>query len=168
MGEPHHEHRSTAPKAISCAVLTISDTRTMENDEGGRILAEGLAAAGHEVTAREILKDEPERIVAAVATLAERGVKAIVLTGGTGITRRDGTYEAVASILEKRLDGFGEIFRYLSYLEIGSAAILSRAQAGLCRGSIVISVPGSPAACRLALEKLILPELRHMVREASR
>src|SRR5258706_9732155 len=107
---PHEEHRRTSPKAVACAVITVSDTRTQEDDEGGRTLCEGLAAGGHTVADRRILKDEPSLIVAAIEELAARGVQAIVLTGGTGISRRDGTYEAVSALLQKRLDGFGEIF----------------------------------------------------------
>lgn len=164
----HEQHRTSAPKAVTCAVVTVSDTRTFDTDEGGRLLRDGLAAAGHAIADYRILKDEPALITQAVADLAGRGVQAIVLTGGTGISRRDGTYEAVSALLEKRLDGFGELFRMLSYQEVGAAAMMSRAQAGLYRGGVIISIPGSPAACRLALDKLILPELGHMVREAGR
>ena len=169
MGEAsHHHHRATAPARIRCAVITVSDTRTAETDTSGRLLREGLKEGGHEIVAHAILKDEPATIVATVRQMVAEGAQTVILTGGTGITARDGTYEALAGLLEKRIDGFGELFRHLSYLEIGTAAMLSRAQAGLFGGAVVISVPGSSGACRLALEMLILPELPHMVREAGR
>lgn len=165
----HIEHRADAPASVECFVLTISDTRSLETDTGGRAIAELLAAAGHQVTGRAIVRDDPEQVSRAVREhLDSRRVQAIITTGGTGISSRDSTYEAVTRLLDKTLDGFGELFRMLSYQDIGSAAMLSRACAGLARGKIVIALPGSENAVRLAMTKLVLPELGHLVREASR
>jgi len=166
---PSVEHKADAPKSVGCYVVTVSDTRTEETDTGGRAIADMLRAAGHKVVGRAIVKDEPDQIRAAVeGLLARTDVQAIITTGGTGISRRDGTYEVVSAMLQKRLDGFGELFRMLSYEQIGSAALLSRACAGLVAGRIVASLPGSESAVRLAMEKLLIPELGHLVREASR
>jgi molybdenum cofactor biosynthesis protein B len=148
-------------------VLTISDTRTIASDTSGRAIAEAHAAAGHEVIGREIVRDEPADVRAAVASHAG-DAQVIVTTGGTGITSRDSTYEAIASLLDKRIDGFGELFRSLSYAEIGSAAMMSRACAGAIGRTAVFTLPGSEAAVRLALDKLILPEIGHVVRELQR
>ena len=161
------EHRKEAVKGVRCAVLTISDTRKPETDVSGRTIVELLEADGHVVAKRQILRDEPKDVHdAVIAQLG--GVDVIITTGGTGITSRDSTYEAVVSLFEKRLDGFGEIFRMLSYGEIGSAAMLSRACAGVARGSAVFILPGSEHAVRLALTKLILPEIGLVVRELRR
>ena len=160
----HHEHKRGVPASIGVAVLTISDTRTFETDASGALVKEMLTGAGHIVREYRVLKDEPIAVEAALRELTRRAdIRAIVLNGGTGISPRDRTFEAVASVLERRLDGFGEIFRTLSYEEIGSAAMLSRAVAGIVGRAVVFSVPGSTAAVRLALEKLILPELGHIV-----
>ena len=165
----HTAHRAAAPRNTRCAVVTVSDTRTAQTDRGGGAIMELLAAAGHEVAGRTIVPDDPGRVREAVrAGMDAPDVDVVITTGGTGITRRDGTYEVVSALLEKRIDGFGELFRALSYEEIGAAAMLSRACAGLAGGTIIISVPGSEHAVRLAMEKLILPELGHMVREARR
>ena len=161
------EHRREAVKGVRCAVLTISDTRRAETDVSGRAIVELLEADGHVVAKRQILRDEPKDVHdAVVAQLA--GVDAVITTGGTGITSRDSTYEAVVGLFEKRLDGFGEIFRMLSYDEIGSAAMLSRACAGVARGTIIFLLPGAENAVHLAMTKLILPELGHLVRELRR
>jgi molybdenum cofactor biosynthesis protein B len=123
-----------------------------------------LAAEGHQTTAYRIVKDEPAQIQTLLIEALEKGdIDAVIVNGGTGIAPRDGTYEVVSRLLEKKLDGFGEIFRYLSYLDIGSAAVMSRAAAGTAGGKILISLPGSSGAVKLAMEKLILPEIRHMV-----
>ena len=149
--------------------MTVSDTRTEETDRGGGAIVELLAQAGHDVAARAIVPDDPGRVKDAIqAGVAAADVDVVITTGGTGITRRDGTYEVVSALIEKRIDGFGELFRALSFQEIGPAAMLSRACAGLAGGTIVISVPGSEHAVRLAMTKLIIPELGHMVREARR
>jgi len=161
------EHRKTAVTGVRCAVLTISDTRALETDLSGRAIVELLEAAGHVVAKRQILQDEPTDVhEAVVAQLG--GVDAIVTTGGTGITSRDSTFEAIDGLIEKRLDGFGELFRALSYQEIGSAAMLSRATAGVARGTAIFILPGSENAVRLGMTKLILPELGHVVRELRR
>jgi molybdenum cofactor biosynthesis protein B len=163
------EHKAGAPRTFHCAVITVSDTRTEATDTGGRAIAELLASAGHLVVARTILKDDPELVRGTIERqLANPDVQVIITTGGTGISSRDSTYEAVASMLQKRLDGFGELFRMLSYQEIGAAAMMSRASAGLVAGRIVIALPGSEAAVRLAMEKLVLPELGHLVQQASK
>jgi molybdenum cofactor biosynthesis protein B len=163
------EHRSHAPRAVGCFVLTISDSKTEETDTSGTLIRELLAGAGHPVVGHAIVRDEPVQVAAVIREgCANPGLQVFILTGGTGITSRDSTFEAVESLLDKRLTGFGELFRMLSYQEIGAAAMLSRAQAGVVRGRIVFSLPGSPNACRLAVEKLILPELGHLVREVGR
>ena len=165
----HLAHRAAAPRTIRCYVVTVSDTRTEETDSGGRAIVELLAGEGHEVAGKTIVPDDPERVRGALqAGIETPEIDAVIATGGTGITQRDGTYEAVAALLDKRIDGFGELFRSLSYQEIGPAAMMSRACAGLAGGTIVISLPGSENAVRLAMTKLILPELGHMVREARR
>ena len=152
---------------MRCFVLTISDTRSEATDTSGRAIAELLDAAGHVVIERALLRDEPREVRDAIA--ARLGtVDAIITTGGTGITSRDSTYEAINGLLEKRLDGFGELFRVLSYEEIGSAAMLTRAAAGVARATAVFMLPGSENAVRLALTKLIAPELGHVVRELRR
>ena len=163
----HVAHRAEGPGTTRCAVVTVSDTRTVETDRGGAAIVELLAEAGHAVAGRTIVPDEPDRVREAIqAGIAEPGVDVVITTGGTGITRRDGTYEVVSALLEKRIDGFGELFRALSFQEIGPAAMLSRACAGLAGGTIVISLPGSEHAVRLAMTRLIVPELGHLVREA--
>ena len=163
------EHKAHAPKSVSCFVLTISDTKTPETDASGQLIRELLQTEGHAVRASAIVKDEPAQVQAMIRVqCADSRVQVMILTGGTGITSRDSTFEAVEALLDKRLTGFGELFRFLSYHEIGPAAMLSRAQAGVYRGRIIFSLPGSPNACRLAMEKLIIPELGHLVREVSR
>ena len=165
---PAREHRSDAPTQVSCFVLTCSDSRAHADDVSGRALREGLEAAGHSVVGQTVVRDEPEQIRAAVERGLEGGARAVLITGGTGITRRDQTVEAIRPLLEKEIPGFGELFRMLSFQEIGSAAWLSRALAGTYRGVLIFVLPGSPNAVRLALDRLILPELGHAVRELSR
>jgi molybdenum cofactor biosynthesis protein B len=165
---PAREHRSDAPTQVACFVLTCSDSRAHADDVSGRALREGLEAAGHSVVGQTVVRDEPEQIRAAVEQGLAGGARAVLVTGGTGITRRDQTVEAVRPLLEKEIPGFGELFRMLSFQEIGSAAWLSRALAGTVRGALVFVLPGSPNAVRLALDRLILPELGHAVRELSR
>ena len=160
-------HRKDAPKSVRCFVLTISDTRTPASDTSGNAIAEALEGAGHEVIGRQLVRDEPAEVRQAVSAHLE-DAQVIVTTGGTGITSRDSTYEAIAALLDKTIDGFGELFRSLSYEEIGSAAMMSRACAGTIGRTAVFALPGSEAAVRLALEKLILPEIGHVVRELQR
>ena len=163
------EHKAHAPQSIACFVLTISDTKTPETDTSGALIRELLSTAGHRVTGSAIVRDEPADVQRVVREACEdERVQAVVLTGGTGITSRDSTFEAIEALLDKRLPGFGELFRMLSYQDIGAAAMLSRAQLGIHARRIVVSLPGSPTACRLALEKLLIPELPHLVREVSR
>jgi molybdenum cofactor biosynthesis protein B len=163
------EHKATAPRSIGCFVLTISDSKTPENDTSGVLIRDLLAGAGHTVVGHAIVRDEPTEVQAIVRKgCANPDLQAFILTGGTGVTSRDATFEAVEALLDKRLTGFGELFRMLSFQEIGAAAMLSRAQAGVVRGRALFSLPGSPNACRLALEKLIIPELGHLLREISR
>ncbi len=165
----HLAHKSTSPTSIRCYVLTISDTRTTANDTSGAAIAALLEAGGHEVSGRAIVKDDPEMIRSTLsAQLDTSTAQVIITTGGTGITSRDSTYEVVSNLLEKRLEGFGELFRMLSYQEIGPSAMLSRACAGTAQGKIIISLPGSENAVRLGMTKLVLPELGHLVRELSR
>ena len=163
------EHKATAPKAVGCFVLTVSDTKTPETDTGGRTIRELLTGGGHAVIGSAVVRDEPADVARIVReACADPRVQVVILTGGTGITSRDSTFEAVEALLDKRLPGFGELFRVLSYQDVGPAAMLSRAQMGIHARRIVVSFPGSPNACRLALEKLLLPELGHLVREVSR
>ena len=163
------EHKAAAPRTIRCFVLTVSDTRSEATDTSGRAIADLLAAAGHVVVGRAIVIDEPEQVRDQVGQqLANPDVQVIITTGGTGITSRDSTFEAIDALLEKRLDGFGELFRMLSYADIGPAAMLSRACAGLVARRVVIALPGSEAAVRLAMTRLLLPELSHLVQQASK
>jgi molybdenum cofactor biosynthesis protein B len=163
------EHKASAPRSIGCFVLTVSDTKTAETDTSGAVIRELLRSGGHQVLGSRVVRDEPREVERMVReACADPAVQAVILTGGTGITSRDSTFEAVEGLLDKRLPGFGELFRMLSYQEIGPAAMLSRAQMGIHAGRIVVSLPGSPGACRLALEKLLAPELSHLVREVSR
>jgi molybdenum cofactor biosynthesis protein B len=165
----HLEHKAQSPAVANCYIVTISDTRTEATDTSGRAIFDLLWAGGHQVAGQRIVKDEPEQVKAIIADqLANPEVQVVITTGGTGITSRDMTFEAIDALLEKRLDGFGELFRFLSYQEIGSASMLSRACAGLAKGTVIISLPGSENAVRLAMTKLVLPELGHLVREASR
>ncbi len=154
-----HRHRGRAH--LQLAVITASDSRTPASDDSGRLIRELLEQAGHTVAHYEILPDSPERIRAAVNENLPR-LDGVIITGGTGITQRDSTIEALRPLLNKELEGFGELFRMLSYQEIGSAAFLSRALAGTAYGKLVVALPGSPNACRLAMEKLLLPELGHI------
>ena len=163
------EHKAAAPTRVRCFVLTVSDTRTETTDKSGRAIAALLEAAGHAVAGRAIVKDDPVGVRDAIERqLAQPDVDVVITTGGTGISSRDNTYEAVAAILQKRLDGFGELFRVLSYEQIGSAAMMSRACAGLAAGRIVVCLPGSEQAVRLAMERLLLPELGHLVQQARK
>lgn len=161
------EHRREAPQTVSCYIITVSDTRTTETDTGGALIASMLEDAGYRVVGRKIVKDNYEEIRELVyKSSAHSGIEAVLLTGGTGISPRDTTYEAVASLLDKSLPGFGEIFRLLSFMEdIGSAAILSRAIAGTISSTAIFSMPGSTGAIKLAMNRLIIPELRHVMRE---
>ena len=161
------QHRQDAPSRVRCFVLTISDSRTPDTDTGGNAVVAAFEGAGHEVVGHQIVRDDAadvQRLVRAQLPHAQ----VVVTTGGTGITSRDSTCEAITALLDKRIDGFGELFRSLSYAEIGAAAMLSRACAGTIGRTAIFALPGSPAAVKLALEKLILPEIGHVVRELQR
>ena len=169
MSESVHKHRESAPEHVRVAVLTISDTRTPETDTGGDTIEELVRGAGHEVVERDIVRDEAASIrMKLVDLLGRSDVDAVITTGGTGISARDTTYEVVDRLLEKRLDGFGEIFRMLSYEEIGAAAFLSRAVAGTVGTKFLVCLPGSRNAVRLAVEKLLVPEISHVVFELNK
>jgi molybdopterin adenylyltransferase len=169
MSEAARQHKSSAPKSVICYILTVSDTRTPGTDTSGRAIRELLEAAGHTVSGSAIVRDEPQDVAARVAAaLSDDRAQVIITTGGTGITSRDGTFEAVDRLLEKRLEGFGELFRMLSFEEIGAAAMMSRATAGTVRGKAIFVLPGSENAVRLAMTRLIVPELPHVVQQLSR
>ncbi|MDQ0300182.1 molybdenum cofactor biosynthesis protein B [Salibacterium salarium] len=162
-----HEHKNDAPSTVNCAIITITDTRTSANDKSGQLIQDILQTSDYSVIDYNVIKDEYEDIQSLIQQLAEnKRVNAILLNGGTGISKRDTTYEAVRDILDKEMPGFGELFRYLSYVEdIGSASILSRATAGVYNHTAIFSMPGSSGAVRLAMNRLILPELGHVTRE---
>jgi molybdenum cofactor biosynthesis protein B len=164
----HEEHRRAGARPVRVFVVTASDSRGEAEDASGAFLKSALVSAGHVLAGYRVVRDEPDEVRAALAAAVDAGADAVVVNGGTGISGRDRTYEAVAGLLEKRLDGFGELFRWLSFQEIGSAAMLSRAVAGTWRGRAVFSVPGSTAAVRLAWERLIAPELGHVVFELGK
>jgi molybdenum cofactor biosynthesis protein B len=161
------DHKATSPKSVRCFVLTISDTRTEATNTSGDAIVALLQDGGHTIAGRQIVKDDPASVRDVILSKAP-DTDVIITTGGTGITSRDSTYEAIAALLEKRLDGFGELFRMLSYDEIGAAAMLTRACAGTIGRTAVFSLPGSEHAVRLGLTKLIVPELGHVVRELRR
>ena len=160
-------HKRDAPKTVRYFVLTISDTRTPATDTSGDAIVSLLEAGGHELTGRQVVKDDPDAVRQVVLS-QQAAADVIITTGGTGITSRDSTYEAIVGLLDKRLDGFGELFRMLSYPEIGAAAMLTRACAGTIGRTAIFALPGSEHAVRLGISKLILPELGHVVRELRR
>ena len=163
---PAHRHRQAGPSVLRAAILTVSDSRTRADDVSGDLLAQGLLAAGHTVSRRDILPDEPEQVRQwLTATTTRTDVDLLLINGGTGIASRDRTYEAVSTVLERTLPGFGELFRLLSFEEIGAAAMASRAVAGTVGNKMIFCTPGSPAAVQLALERLILPEAGHLIGE---
>ena len=158
------EHKEKSKKGLSCFVVTVSDTRDETTDQSGQLIKSLLSEKDHRLAGYRIVKDEPQQIEALLKeALGKNDVDAVIVNGGTGIAPRDGTYEVVSRLLDKKLDGFGEIFRFLSYQDIGSAAIMSRAAAGSARGKVLISLPGSKGAVDLAMRRLVLPELGHMV-----
>ena len=163
------DHKAHAPASVACFVLTVSDTRTAETDTSGRAIRELLEGAGHQVVATALVRDDPDQVTAIVRKqLADAATRVIITTGGTGITSRDGTFEAVDRLFEKRLTGFGELFRMLSFQEIGSAAMMSRAAAGTVAGKALFVLPGSENAVRLAMTRLIVPELGHIAQQLSK
>ena len=160
-----HEHHAVAPRTVTVEVVTLSDSRSPANDRTGDTIVALLEAAGHSVAGRELVREDPPAIRAALEAALAGPAQAVILNGGTGIAPRDSTPEIVAPLLERELPGFGELFRQLSFQEIGAAAMLSRALAGVAHGKLLFALPGSETACRLALEQLILPELGHLVGE---
>ncbi len=165
----YQEHRQKAPQSVTCAVLTVSDSRTERDDESGRLIQEKLSQNGHRVTSYAVLKNEADSIEKKIYDLlGQEELQVIITSGGTGASHRDITVETISPILEKKLDGFGELFRSLSYEEIGTASIMSRAIAGVVEGKVILCLPGSLGAANLAMDKIILPEIGHMVREATR
>ena len=169
MSQSTAQHRCDSPKSVRCAVVTVSDTRTLETDRGGQLVAQLLAAGGHSVTTREIVADDPARIRELLDRLADpAAVDAVLLTGGTGIAARDQTFETVSGLLTKTMPGYGELFRMLSFADIGPAAMLSRAVGGVVNNVVLLTMPGSVAAVNLAMEKLIVPEIGHLVYEARK
>ncbi|MFK0735520.1 MAG: molybdenum cofactor biosynthesis protein B [Gloeotrichia echinulata HAB0833] len=162
----HQPHPDAAGITVNCAVVTVSDTRTPETDKSGQLIQQLLLSANHAVGAYTIIKDEPAQIQEQIELLGKRAnLNAVIFNGGTGIAPRDTTYDAIEKLLEKTLPGFGELFRFLSYQEIGSRAIASRAVAGVYQNKLIFSLPGSSNAVRLGMEKLIIPELTHLVNQ---
>lgn len=163
----HHKELAAGIR-VCCAVLTVSSSRSEQTDETGKLIEELLRSKGHEVLGREVVREDPELIRRRVESWLADQIDVLILNGGTGISKQDHTTDVILSILEKELEGFGELFRFLSYEEVGPASMLSRAKAGVANGKLVFCLPGSPNAARLAMEKLILPELQHMVWELRR
>lgn len=161
------EHKAAAPDRIACHILTVSDTRTLDTDKSGKAIEAALEAAGREVAERVVVPDDPPAIRARLLAWVDAGAQVILTNGGTGIAARDTTYEAVCSVLDKRIDGFGELFRMLSYEEIGPAAMLSRAVAGVAGRTVIIAMPGSTGAVRTAMDKLVIPEIGHLVQQVN-
>jgi molybdenum cofactor biosynthesis protein B len=165
----YHEHKHLAVKSVKCAVITTSDSRTESEDESGRLIRQKLADAGHHVTHYAILKNDATTIRSQIQDLLQRDdVQAVITSGGTGLSHRDVTVDTIAALLQKKLEGFGELFRQLTYQEIGAGSILSRALAGVANGKVILCIPGSVGAATMAMDKIIVPELGHLVREATR
>ncbi|MFC2005750.1 molybdenum cofactor biosynthesis protein B [Chloroflexota bacterium] len=165
----YQEHKQKSPQSVSCAVLTISDSRTEQDDESGKLIIQKLSQNGHKIVSYAILKNEAGAISEKIhELLRQEELQVIITSGGTGVSHRDITVETISSILEKKLDGFGELFRYLSYQEIGTGSVMSRAIAGVTKGKVILCLPGSLGAANLVVDKIILPEIGHLVREATR
>ena len=165
----YHEHKHKAPRSVSCAVLTISDSRTEQTDESGGLIRQKLSENGHRVMSYCILKNDAEAIKEKIdELLGEEEIQVIITSGGTGLSHRDVTVDTISPILEKKLVGFGELFRVFTYQEIGTGSIMSRAVAGVAKGKVILCLPGSLGAVTLAMDKIILPEIGHLVREATR
>jgi molybdenum cofactor biosynthesis protein B len=165
----YKEHKHASPVHITAGVLIISDSRTVASDESGKLICRLLEEHGHKVADFQILQDEASAIQDALSSLLSlQEVKMVITSGGTGLSQRDITVETVLPLLDKKLDGFGELFRSLTYQEIGTGSIMSRTLAGTIKGKVVICLPGSPKAVKLAMEQIILPEIGHLAREASR
>lgn len=169
MSQSTAQHRCDSPRSVRCAVITVSDTRTLETDRGGKLVVDLLTAGGHVAVAREIVRDDPREIEPVVRNLADPdATDAILITGGTGIADRDRTFETISGLLTKTMPGYGELFRMLSFAEIGPAAMLSRAIGGVMNKVVILTMPGSTAAVQLAMDQLIVPEIGHLVYEARK
>lgn len=166
--DPVSQHQAEAIASVACFVITCSDTRDAKTDEGGALVRTKLEGAGHSVVGTDLVRDEVAAIQGSIEHAREHGARAIILTGGTGLSPRDVALEAVTPLFDKAIPGFGELFRMLSFQQVGSAAMLSRAAAGVSRGAVVFALPGSPKAVELAMDRLILPELGHLVRQLMR
>lgn len=168
MGASDHRAKAAGQGSVPLAIVTVSDTRTPETDTSGKLIRELVEAAGHHITGYRIVRDEPDEVRAALEEFTDGRARLVIFNGGTGISRRDRTFDVISKALEKTLPGFGEIFRLLSYQEVGAAAMLSRATAGVYRDTVIFSTPGSPNAVQVAVEKLILPEIQHLAWELGR
>lgn len=168
MSAEEHRQKAESQGSVLLAIVTVSDTRTPETDTSGQLIRTLAEAAGHRIVGHRIVKDEPVQVEAALEEFAASAARLIIFNGGTGISQRDRTYDVISRKLEKTLPGFGELFRMLSYEQVGAAAMLSRAIAGVYRNKVVFSTPGSPNAVQLAVEKLILPEIQHLAWELIR
>jgi molybdopterin adenylyltransferase len=166
--EEHKEMAAESQQRVAIAIVTVSDTRTEETDKSGQTIRQMAEAAGHQIVDYRIVKDEPDQVERALVEFSAGMAQMIIFNGGTGISARDGTFDVLVRHLEKQLPGFGEIFRMLSYAEIGSAAMMSRATAGTYRGRVIVSIPGSTNAVKLAMQQLILPEIQHLAWEITR
>jgi molybdenum cofactor biosynthesis protein B len=165
----YQEHKHHSPKSINCSIIIASDSRTEQNDESGKYIKHELKKQGHKVLSFSLLKNDTDAINIKINELMhEDNLQVIIISGGTGISRRDVTIETISPIFDKELVGFGELFRFLTYQQIHTGSIMSRATAGVARGKVIICLPGSLGAVTLAMEKIILPEIGHMVREAQR
>ena len=168
MAANSHYQEAESQGSVPLAIVTVSDTRTLETDVSGQLIRKLAEEAGHHVVDYRIVKDEPLEVQDVLETFAAGPARIIIFNGGTGISQRDRTYDVISNALEKTLSGFGELFRMLSYEQVGSAAMMSRATAGVYQEKVIISTPGSPNAVRLAMEKLILPEIQHLAWEITR
>ena len=165
----YQDHKQHVPLNVNCAVIIISDSRTEQTDESGKYIMDSLKEAGHTITSYSIIKNDASEIIDKIGNIfKDNPTQVIITSGGTGASHMDITIETITPILEKKMEGFGELFRNLTYQEIGSGSILSRAMAGVIKGRIIISLPGSLEAVKLAMGKIIIPEITHLVREASR
>lgn len=163
------EHKKEAPRSVNCAVVIISDSRTEQDDESGKLLKQKLGDNGHRVISYAILKNDSDAISKKITELlGQDELQVIITSGGTGVSHRDVTVETMSPILTKKLDGFGELFRFLTYQELGTGSIMSRAIGGVANGKVILCLPGSLGAVNLAMDKVILPEIGHLVREATR
>jgi molybdenum cofactor biosynthesis protein B len=163
-----HRQQATSQGSVPLAIVTVSDSRTPETDTSGQLIRELAEKAGHQIVDYRIVKDEPDQVAQALDEFSAGLARLIIFNGGTGISQRDRTYDVISKKLEKTLPGFGELFRMLSYEQVGAAAMLSRATAGVYHGRVIVSTPGSPNAVQLAMEKLILPEIQHLAWELIR